>query len=84
MYAGKRSISQGTSQLITIFMLPLAILMIVYAMLTFYYRSKYMQQKQVGTDLSSMMPSPQRSYCATALSSFHKPHSNTSCRIRVL
>jgi uncharacterized membrane protein YidH (DUF202 family) len=47
-HTGKRSISQSTSQLITIFMLPLAMLMILYAMLTFYYRSKYMQQKEMG------------------------------------
>lgn len=46
--SGRRSISQRTSQLITLLMLPLAMLMIVYAMLTYFYRSKYMQQKRMG------------------------------------
>ena len=43
-------------------MLPLAMLMIVYAMLTFYYRSRYMQRKQVSIseflDLPDLSRSP--------------------------
>lgn len=45
---GKVTISQNTTQLITIMMIPLAIIMILYAMLTYTFRSKYLQQKKFG------------------------------------
>ena len=51
--AGKRTISENTSQLITIILLPIAIVMIAYAMTTYFFRSRYMQKKQVGHTLGS-------------------------------
>ena len=54
--AGTVTISQNTTQLITIFMIPLSIVMILYAMLTYTFRSKYLQQKKVQY-ASSLSPS---------------------------
>ena len=40
-------ITQNTTNLITVLLLPVAILMIAYALATFYARSVYLQRKQV-------------------------------------
>jgi len=42
------TISTGTVQLMTMLMLPLSILMIAYALFTFYWRSEFIRRKQVG------------------------------------
>ena len=39
-------ISQTTTDLITIMLLPLAMIIITYAVLTFYWRSRYMMEKK--------------------------------------
>lgn len=41
-------ISRSTTDLITIMLLPLSIIMVLYAVLTFYFRSKYLEKKQIG------------------------------------
>ena len=41
-------ITEKTTNLITVLLLPVAILMIAYALCTFYMRSVYLQRKQVG------------------------------------
>ncbi|KAK9813924.1 hypothetical protein WJX73_005115 [Symbiochloris irregularis] len=45
---GSRPIRRTTTDLITVLALPLSIIIIVYAAFTFYWRSVYMQKKQVG------------------------------------
>lgn len=44
----KGGISQRTVQLITVLTLPIAIIMIAYALFTFYWRSEFIRRKQVG------------------------------------
>jgi uncharacterized membrane protein YidH (DUF202 family) len=44
----KGGISQGTVELITLTLLPVSILMIAYALFTFYWRSEFIRRKQVG------------------------------------
>ncbi len=39
---------QGTVELITLTLLPVSILMIAYALFTFYWRSEFIRRKQVG------------------------------------
>lgn len=41
-------ISPGTVELITVTLLPVSILMIAYALFTFYWRSEFIRRKQVG------------------------------------
>lgn len=41
-------ISQGTVELITLTLLPVSVLMIAYALFTFYWRSEFIRRKQVG------------------------------------
>lgn len=41
-------ISQGTVELITMLMLPIAIIMIAYALFIFYWRSEFIRKKQIG------------------------------------
>jgi hypothetical protein len=40
-------VSQGTVELITLLLLPIAIGMIAYALFTFYWRSEFIRRKQV-------------------------------------
>lgn len=47
MHAVSGPITQNTTNLITVLLLPVAILMIAYALTTFYARSVYLQRKQV-------------------------------------
>ena len=49
-------ITQGTTNLITVLLLPVAILMIAYALTTFYARSVYLQRKQVPAPTSPHLP----------------------------
>lgn len=42
------TISQNTVELMTMITLPLSILMIAYAIFTFYWRSEFIRKKQVG------------------------------------
>jgi len=44
----KKGISKGTVELITLLMLPISLLMIAYALFTFYWRSEYIRKKQIG------------------------------------
>ncbi|KAK9915394.1 hypothetical protein WJX75_008578 [Coccomyxa subellipsoidea] len=49
-------ITQNTTNLITILLLPVAILMVAYALTTFYMRSVYLQRKQMGFYLDWIGP----------------------------
>lgn len=51
-------VSQSTVNTITLLLLPIAILMIVYALYIYYMRSKYIEQKQVKPQLSRVPPLP--------------------------
>ena len=65
-------ITQGTTNLITVLLLPVAIAMIAYALTTFYARSIYLQRKQVRAHAGCpACPRP----CGVAMSpcSLHPP-----------
>ena len=46
--AGRGPISKLTTDLISCILLPISILMVAYALFTFYWRSRCMERKQVG------------------------------------
>lgn len=46
--SGRGAISKGTVELITVTLLPVSVLMIGYALFTFYWRSEFIRKKQVG------------------------------------
>ena len=47
--AGKGPISKLTTDLISCILLPISIMMVAYALFTFYWRSRCMERKQVGS-----------------------------------
>lgn len=44
----KRGISKSTVELMPLLMIPISLLMIAYALFTFYWRSEFIRKKQIG------------------------------------
>lgn len=72
-------ITQGTTNLITVLLLPVAIAMIAYALTTFYARSIYLQRKQVrahaGRPAAPIVRGSMRHLCAPCI------HDHDCCRV---
>ena len=65
----KGGISQGTVQMMTLIMLPVSIVMIAYALFTFYWRSEFIRKKQA----SSKNKNPKKPKLVLAALSFSDP-----------
>ena len=79
--AGKGPISKLTTDLISCILLPISILMVAYALFTFYWRSRCMERKQVGALTVCMTQAPRASASFADKDQLHPAALTTFCLV---